>query len=232
MIDGVTQALDPIAQWQSGAPDPSDRPPLTRESSGVAIAVTKSGVTAKLLARDAVEWSLLEEHLKGDPLWKTAKALEGAIAGVIRSSRELYAFTWETLKDVSGMPIRSQLGTEPAITDHVVRGVYREVSARMRGKTSPVLQLSEIEAGAGGAMEFWALRPALIAPPLLSKQKIVTCLTETVQRVTNNDLAADLARDEKRADDLGAKLLAYANDLRLLRYLPGTCRICRRYEVR
>jgi hypothetical protein len=161
-----------------------------------------------------------------------AKALEGAIAGVIRSSRELYAFTGETLMDVSGLPIKSQLGAEPAIADHVVRGVYRAVSARMHGNGSPVLKLSEIESGAGGAMEFWALHPALIAPPHLSKQKIVTCLTETVQRVTNNDLAVDLARNEKRADDLGAKLRAYANDLRLLRYLPGTCRICRRYEVR
>ena len=235
LVERVAAASEPAWAWEfgtaTGRPGPRDHTLTERTTSGVRIRLEHEGaVVVHLLAREALEWPLLQEHLKRDPLWKAARSFESAIAQSLRSDRALYDLVEEELVSALNLEVLDQLEGQPGIGRKLVNFLFGEAVSGAHGTPARALRPEDIEERSSGQMTFWALTPGVIATDV-SRENVARSINEVMSIVRRSDAAGDVGRSDGRVKQTTRALRTTLEHIRLLRYLPGTCQVCRRYEV-
>ena len=104
----------------------------------------------------------------------------------------------------------------------------REVRTKIYGGRPLGLAIGDIKV-LGNQLSLWSLKCAVVGG---SPDAVVEEVTQILAEVPRLDVASAVAAADKRVGDTVSDLKKHADDLRLLHYLPATCRVCRRFEVR
>lgn len=232
VVDGALRGLDQVWAWESGPigyPDPGGRVPFESLVSGVQMAISNRGaVSAALTVRRRVEWGLLEEHLPKDPLWPAAKAFESAVAAQLRADRVLYERIAEDLSEELQLGVRALPSRSGGIDPDLVRALMREIRTKIYGGRPLRLVIGDIKV-VGNQLSFWSLKSAVVGS---TPRAVVKEVTRILAEVPGADIASAVTAADERVGDTLSDMKKHAEDLRLMHYLPGTCRVCRRFEVR
>ena len=180
-------------------------------------------------SQSRVEWPLLFQHIPRDPLWSAVESWETAFKVDLLARRDLYLAVERVLVEATGLPLVERLSGGPALAKRVAYSALQQAHLRVLDLPARDVADETVTEGSEGSLEVLGIPHAGVGPGLRSE--VVTRLQKAV---TPWEEESDKARWKKAYTDLeaaSAELHRIVTHLRLLRYLPGVCDVCGRFEV-
>lgn len=186
--------------------------------------------TVTVKARESRAWTLLLQHLPRSPLWPAVAAWEQAIANELRERRSLYQEVERQLRTATKLPILERReGNRQCVLRACVHGLHQtslSEALRLEAAAWPGDNLKEEPVGliTFQSTTYYAIWPG-------KKDQLQKILTDAVQVLSASrpaERASEAYDDGRKA---AAAIHAALTDLRLLRFLPRACDVCRAIEV-
>ena len=233
VLDGIVSMLEL----------PSYNLEIRKESNGRIATIHLSGTLVKpdaenelvlvIPEEDSLKWELLKEHLKGDKLWRMINRWRGPFLEHIKAIVALLDAAQRLLEEETGLKLITSVNEVPdkeGISPRAVRVFYELAICQALGvknKTNLEERLVDtpdgfVRSGPGGTI--YAYAPGFQHE---CKEKILIALnklhnSEEKQRVISSYIEAGKITEETKR---------VAEEISLMRWLPGRCRVCKRMGV-
>lgn len=187
-------------------------------------------LSVEVQARSLVEWPLLRQHILRDPLWEAVQEWEVAFKADLLGRRKYYMAVQEHLRhEAGGLPVAERTAGERALTPRAIYAVFIEGCVRSLGLSSRTIDERSVMENTAGELKVLGVNNAAhgqgLREPLLKAASSGVDLWATFpgsKRWSTQYQALERATRE---------LNRTITHLRLLRYLPGVCSVCSRFDV-
>lgn len=200
------------------------------DSTGVrAQRVSSVDYAVEVKARGSIEWQLLQQHMPKDTLWQAVRHFEESLSEKLASHQGLYEYVAQDLSARLELDVVERVGNAPALSRALT--LWATVRAYEQASGQGVAPVSEdqVYESTSGEMKVGELQQAAHAPG--RKTDLVKAINQTITECSQTEAARRAIAAERLTSDALADLKRLADYFRLLRYLPGVCEVCARFEV-
>jgi hypothetical protein len=222
----VMPAGDLWRAWGQNAPSS----PL-RLGGAAATYEEDKGWTVALWAESKPEWGLVQEHLKGDPVWASLNAWRKALAAYVEARINLEDKCANLLMEKTGYELVYQPVEPPFLYSYTSLDlIYKVVLNRALGVEQKTefedmvvvdKERGEVKYGIGTAL---AVAPG---EEERCKANILAALKEAVE----SKEAAKVKQAHKELEEAAMKAKRTVEEILLLELVPGECRVCHRLGI-
>lgn len=241
--DHKDQLLAVIDDIKSALVMPPENIEIRREKDGTLAPIPLSeaivkpdksgGLMLLVWAEERVEWELLQEHLKGDKIWKILKQwkelmlahIKAIIDFKLAAERLIRART--QLQLVDEIPQSAETGY---IFPAVVQLFYEVALRRPLGIKDGTNIEGRMVASPDGYVRNGLGGTELAYAPN-SQEDCKNKLLDALRELYESPEAEQVSVSHKEAQELTEKAKRIWDEISLLRMVPGSCRICRRLGV-
>jgi len=176
------------------------------------------------------EWGLLAEHLRRDRLWRALSRWKETLATHLEAAALMKRRLAELIKEKTGYEVADEPSDGHFIYSWCLGPILEIVSSRLLGLTDE----SDVDKSIVADTDRGEVRcRAHSSQPVLAKvpgaenefrEKVMAAL----QELQESSEAKGFINSYRAAEEATAKARQAAEDIRMLRLVPGTCRLCRR----
>lgn len=241
--DHKDQLLAVIDDVKSVLVMPPDNIEIRRDRDGTLAPIPLSGATVKsdesgglmLLVRveERVEWELLQEHLKGDKIWKIFKQWKESIIAHIGARIDLKLAAERLIKARTQLQLVDEIprSAETGYICPAVVQIFYEVALRRSLGIKDGTNIEErIIASPDGYVRNGPGGTELAYAPN-SQEVCKNRLLDALRGLYNSPETQQVSISYKEAQELTEKTKRIIDEISLLRLVPGSCRVCRRLGV-
>jgi len=211
-----------------------DGTPAPIPLSGAIIRPDESGGLMLLVrAEERVEWELLQEHLKGDKIWKIFKQWKESILACIQAMIDLKLGAERLIKArtqlelVDEIPRSAEIG---CIYPAVIQLFWEVALRRSLGIKDGTNIEGRMIASPDGYVRNGPGGTELAYAPN-SQEDCKNKLLDALRELYGSPEAKRVSISYKEAQELTEKAKRNWEEISLLRLVPGSCRVCRRLGV-
>jgi hypothetical protein len=224
--------IDTMAAMKSALVLPADEFWGTLKQIGLpgatATHTTGEGWSVALAVEDRPEWDLLQEHLKGDPMWASLAAWKKALALHVEARMNLKDSSARLMERRTGLKFVGQFAKPPFLcSDTTLPLVYLAVLRKALG-TEEKTDFEEmiVVDRERGEVKYGLGTPLAVTPGKEEKcrQNILATLAELFKS-TEAKRVTQTWTDLQQAT---AKISRSVEEILLFEMVPGECRVCRR----
>lgn len=180
--------------------------------------------------QDELEWELLQEHLRRDAMWKAVAQWQNAVERYLKG---ILALKWKTaalLQEKTGYRVAEKIDSPPQdgrIWPALVELLYQGSLNRIRGVLGGISLEKRAVATAAGYIEDGRAGGRLAYAPGL-EQECKKRILDAFKELQVSPEAEKVRAADQEVKNLTAKARRAVEEIRLLRLVPGQCRVCRR----
>lgn len=219
----VMPARDLWRAWRQNAPSS----PLGFMGSTATYEAGK-GWTVALAAESKPEWGLVQEHLKGDPIWASLTAWGRALAAHVEARVNLEAKCAGLLMGKTGYRLVDRSDEPPFLYSYTTLDLtYQAVLNRALGGEQVTRFEDRIVVDKEGGEVKYGSGTILAEAPgeeERCKANILAALKEALESTE----AARVGQTYKELEEATMKARRTVEEILLLELVPGDCRVCRR----
>lgn len=183
---------------------------------------------------ETVAWELIQEHLKGDKLWKSYKDWKLAVLTHMKDRINLKSRAEEFIKNETGLNISEKPSgiDETAHVYSLTVQLFYEVAIRRSLNIPDATNLEgRMIASADGYVRFNEGGSILAYAPNKS-DKSRKALASAIESLYRSSQVEELSISYARLQEITNKTRRIIDEIALLHMLPGSCRVCRRLGVK
>jgi len=241
--DHKDQLLAVIDDIKSVLVMPPDNIEIRREKDGTLAPIPLSGAAVKpdksgglmllVRAEESVEWELLQEHLRGDKIWKILKQWKESILAYINAIIDLELAAGRLIKARTGLQLVDEIprSAETGYICPAVVQIFYEVALRHSLGIKDGTNIEEhIVASPDGYVRNGPGGTELAYAPN-SQEDCKNELLDALRKLYESPEAEQVSISYKEAQELTEKAKRILDEISLLRLVPGSCRVCQRLGV-
>lgn len=194
---------------------------------GKADYITGQGWVVSLHVEDKPEWSLLQEHLKRDPIWNSFAQWKKAVAAEIEARVSLKRKAVALLKEKIEYKLVDRLASSPEVYIRpLITLMYQPTLNRILGIPDGTNFKERIVADiAHGEVRF---ADSTIARVPGAEEKCRGQIINATKELERSTEAKDVAKARKAVEEYTKKASGGVEEVSLLGLVPGQCRVCKR----
>jgi hypothetical protein len=241
--DHKDQLLAVIDDIKSVLVMPPDNIEIRRDKDGTLAPIPLSGATVKpdkpgglmllIQVEEKVEWELLQEHLKGDKIWKIFRQWKESILAYIKAIIDLELTAGRLIKARTGLQLVDEI-TRSAEIGYIcpaVVQIFYEVAQRHSLGIKDGTNIEErVVASPDGYVRNGPGGTELAYAPN-SQEDCKNELLDALRELYESPEAEQVSISYKEAQELTEKAKRILDEISLLRLVPGSCRVCQRLGV-
>ena len=241
--DHKDQLLAVIDDIKSVLVMPPENIEIRREKDGTLAPIPLSGATVRpdksgglmllVQAEERVEWELLQEHLRGDKIWKIFRQWKESILAYIKAIIDLELAAGRLIKARTGLKLVDETPRSAEtgyICPAVVELFYKVALRRSLGIKDGTNIEERIVASPDGYVRNGEGGTELAYAPN-SQEDCKNKLLDALREIYESPEAEQVSISYKEAQELTDKTKRILDEISLLRLVPGSCRVCRRLGV-
>jgi len=181
-------------------------------------------------AEEEVAWELLQEHLKGDKLWKSYREWKETLVAHLEARIDLKSEAAKLIEETTGLVIRDKVsgGRMPYISPAAVQ-VFYELALRQALKRIDGTNLEErLTASDDGYVRLGSEFAYAPDGPQECRDQLIVALKSLYLSPMVNEIAASYNRLQEATAETGRII----DEIALLSMLTGSCRVCRRLGIK
>jgi len=241
--DHKDQLLAVIDDIKSTLVMPPENIEIRRDKDGTLAQIPLSGVTVKpdksgglmllVWVEEKVEWELLQEHLKGDKIWKIFRQWKELILAYIKAIIDLKLASERLIKARTGLQLIDEIPKSAEtgyICPAVVELFYKVALRHSLGIKNGTNIEERIVASPDGYVRNGPGGTELAYAPNF-QEDCKNRLLDTLRELYESPEAEQVSILYKEAQEITEKEKRILDEISLLRLVPGSCRVCRRLGV-
>jgi len=222
----VIPARDLWRAWRQNAPSS----PLGFMGSTATYEAGK-GWTVELAVESKLEWGLVQEHLKGDPMWASLTAWGRVFAAHVEARVNLEAKCANLLMEKTGYKLVDRSDEPPFLYSYgTLDLIYQSVLDRALGVEQATKLEDTIVVDTESGVVWWYSNKKLAEAPGEEgrcKANILAAIKEALE----SREAAKVEQSYKELVEATTKTRRVVEEILLLELVPGECRVCRRLGI-
>ena len=181
-----------------------------------------------LTAESKPEWGLVQEHLKGDPLWTRINAWEKAFAAHVTARVDLEHKCTDLLVEKTGYRLVDQPANPPFLLSYTSLDLtYKAVINRVLGvKQGTDFEDMVVTDKERGEVKYGTGTTLAEAPG--EEERCKANILEAFKELTESTEAANVKQTQKELEEAITRAKRAVEDILLLELVPGECRVCGR----
>ena len=185
---------------------------------------TAEGWNVHLQVEDSTGWKLLQEHLRGDRLWKALRAWKDDLSSHVEARAELKEKTGKLLVEHTGLPIAAKPDELPCLTDMAGHSIYGLALRSIAGIRDDVERTVVADDATGEV----AVGGLTIARTERNARQCRETILRAFRELQVSPEALKTTHTLKALKESTAKTARCLEEIMLLGLVPGQCRVCRR----
>jgi uncharacterized protein (DUF2267 family) len=192
------------------------------------------GYKVALTAESKPEWGLVQEHLKGDPMWASLTAWRRALAAHVEARRELGARCADLLMEKTGYKLVEQsVDRSDELPFLYVWSTLDLIYQAVLDRPLAVEQATKLEGTIVVDTERGAVRHAnaILAEAPGDEERCKANILAALKEALESKEAAKVEQTYKELAEATIKAKRSVEEILLLELVPGECRVCRRLGI-
>lgn len=218
----VMPARDLWRAWRQDAPSS----PLSFIGSTATYEAAK-GWTVALAVESKLEWGLVQEHLKGDPMWASLTTWRRAFAAHVEARVNLEAKCADLLVERTGYKLVDRSDEPPFLYSFgTLDLIYQSALDRAMGVEQATELEDTIVVDTEGGEVWHASRKLAEAPG--EEERCKANILSAIREALESREAANVGQTYRELVVATTKARGAVEEILLLELVPGECRVCRR----
>ena len=195
---------------------------------------SSGGLLLDVPAEETVAWELIQQHLKGDKVWRSYKEWKEAVLTHIQAKVDLKSAVARFIKDKTDLGIRDKVsqGDETgSVYPETVQLFYEVATYRSLGRIDGTNLEGRMVASPDGYVRNGVGGTSLAYAPLGADE----CRKELLQALESLYRSSEVERvgtSHSRLQEVIDRTRRIIDEIALLHMLPGSCRVCRRLGIK
>lgn len=213
--------------WGQNAPSS-----LPRLVGAAATYEEDKGWTVALWAESKPEWGLVQEHLKGDPVWTSLNAWRKVLAAYVEARINLEDKCANLLMEKTGYKLVDQPVKPPFLYSYTsLNLIYKVVLSRALGVVEQKTEFEDMVVvdKERGAVKYGI--GTILAEAPGEEERCKTNILAALEELFESEEATEVGQTHKGLEEATIKARRVVEEILLLELVPGECRVCHRLGI-